>query len=445
MEKLIEVFNLGGLPTAPLDSFLELQEDFKKSDPDKLSKLQMLIITRGFKYAFKAWKDPDGKLWIIDAHQRRKALIALRKAGFTIPDIPYEPIFATDKKEAVEEIAAYNSEFATKNPDTLLFKKYNIDSDTLQRFNLGYEVKATDFSQLSPLFPQEHESDAVNEDEVDFDIPAAEDITAVVAQPGDIWLLGNHRLMCGDCRSKSDVSALMNGQHADLCVTDPPYNVNYEGGTEDELTIQNDSMENDLFATFLKQVFSIMFTILKPGGSYYIFHADSEGENFRASLRKAGLKIAQCCIWVKNTMVMGRQDYQWQHEPCLYGWKPGAGHQWNSDRKQTTVWNFDKPQRSSLHPTMKPIALMAYPISNSSTPGQIVVDLFSGSGSTLMACQQIDRICHAMEIDPRYVTATILRYQNMFPSQPLRLVRAGQLLNAEETADILAAKNKILQ
>ena len=445
MEKLIEVFNLGGLPTAPLDSFLELQEDFKKSDPDKLSKLQMLIITRGFKYAFKAWKDPDGKLWIIDAHQRRKALIALRKAGFTIPNIPYEPIFAADKKEAVEEIAAYNSEFATKNPDTLLFKKYNIDSDTLQRFNLGYEVKATDFGQLSPLFPQEHESDTVSEDEVDFDVPAAEDTTAIVAQPGDIWLLGNHRLMCGDCRSKSDVSTLMNGQHADLCVTDPPYNVNYEGGTEDELTIQNDSMENDLFATFLKQVFSIMFSILKPGGSYYIFHADSEGENFRASLRKAGLKIAQCCIWVKNTMVMGRQDYQWQHEPCLYGWKPGAGHQWNSDRKQTTVWNFDKPQRSSLHPTMKPIALMAYPISNSSTPGQIVVDLFSGSGSTLMACQQIDRICYAMEIDPRYVTATILRYQTMFPSQPICLVREGRQLNVKETATILAAKYTVLQ
>lgn len=443
MEKLIEVFNLGGLPTAPLDSFLELQEDFKKSDPDKLSKLQMLIITRGFKYAFKAWQDPDGKLWIIDAHQRRKALLALRKSGFTIPEIPYEPIFAADKKEAVEEIAAYNSEFATRNPDTLLFKKYNIDSDTLQRFNLGYEVKTTDFGQLSPLFAQEHESENVQEDATDFNVPASED--TVIARPGDIWLLGSHRLMCGDCRSKADITALMNGQHADLCVTDPPYNVNYEGGTEEELTIQNDSMENDLFATFLRQVFSVMFAVLKPGGSYYIFHADSEGENFRASLRKAGFKIAQCCIWVKNTMVMGRQDYQWQHEPCLYGWKPGAGHQWNSDRKQTTVWNFDKPQRNAIHPTMKPIALMAYPISNSSTPGQIVLDIFSGSGSTLMACQQIDRICHAMEIDPKYVTATIYRYRAMFPGQPIRLVRNGELLDVKQTADMIADQNKVIQ
>lgn len=433
MNKLIEVFNLGGLPTAPLDSFLELQEDFKKSDPDKLAKLQMLIITRGFKYAFKAWKDSQGKLWIIDAHQRRKALIALRKAGFTIPEIPYEPIFAADKKEAVEEIAAYNSEFATKNPDTILFKKYNIDSDTLQRFNLGYEVKSLDLSS-SPLFSSPQDAGEIKEDEVDINIPTTEE--NIFAKSGDVWLLGNHRLMCGDCRSKSDVSLLMNGQYADLCVTDPPYNVNYEGGTEDELTIQNDSMENDLFATFLKQVFSMMYTVMKPGSPYYIFHADSEGENFRSSLRKAGFRIAQCCIWVKNSMVMGRQDYQWQHEPCLYGWKPGAGHLWNSDRKQTTIWNFDKPQRNGIHPTMKPIALMAYPIGNSSTAGQLVIDFFSGSGSTLMACQQIDRICYAMEIDPQYVSASVLRYNAMFPEQTIRLIRNGELLNENETSKI---------
>lgn len=291
---------------------------------------------------------------------------------------------------------------------------------------------------VSPLFAQEHESDSIMEDDVDFAIPSSEDTTGIFAQPGDVWLLGNHRLMCGDCRSKSDVTTLMNGLRADLCVTDPPYNVNYEGGTEAELTIQNDSMENDLFATFLKQVFSVMYEVLKPGGSYYIFHADSEGENFRASLRKAGFKIAQCCIWVKNSMVMGRQDYQWQHEPCLYGWKPGAGHQWNSDRKQTTVWNFDKPQRNAIHPTMKPIALMAYPISNSSTSGQVVVDFFSGSGSTLMACQQIDRICYAMEIDPRYVTATIHRYRAMFPEQPIQLIRQGKLQSIEDTQSILS-------
>ena len=422
MNKQIEVYNLGGLPTAPIDSFLELQEDFKISDPDKLAKLQMLIITRGFKYAFKAWKDPDGKLWIIDAHQRRKALLALRKAGFEIPEIPYEPIFAENKKEAVEEIAAYNSEFAKKNPDTLLFKKYDISTDTLERFNLGYEVKTVDYSPSQSLFAQEHEATDIQEDSVDFTIPDEEDDNLFV-KPGDVWLLGNNRLMCGDCRLKSDITTLMNGMQADLIVTDPPYNVAYTGGTEDELTIQNDSMDNDMFATFLRQVFGIM--------------SDSEGENFRASLRKAGFKIAQCCVWVKNSMVMGRQDYQWQHEPCLYGWKPGASHKWYSDRKQTTTWFFDKPQRNSIHPTMKPIALMAYPICNSSAHGDIVLDIFSGSGSTLMACQQVDRICHAMEIDPKYVVGTVNRYKAMFPEQPVKLYRDGVLLSVEETQNII--------
>lgn len=436
MNKQIEVYNLGGLPTAPIDSFLELQEDFKISDPDKLAKLQMLIITRGFKYAFKAWKDPDGKLWIIDAHQRRKALLALRKAGFEIPEIPYEPIFAADKKEAVEEIAAYNSEFAKKNPDTLLFKKYNISINTLDRFNLGYEVKSVDYSPSQPLFAQEHEATDIQEDAVDFTVPNTED-DALFVKSGDVWLLGNNRLMCGDCRLKTDISTLMNGMQADLIVTDPPYNVAYTGGTEDELTIQNDSMENDMFATFLRQVFGVMFSCLKPGGSYYVFHADSEGENFRASLRKAGFKIAQCCVWVKNSMVMGRQDYQWQHEPCLYGWKPGASHKWYSNRKQTTTWFFDKPQRNAIHPTMKPIALMAYPVCNSSDHGDIVLDIFSGSGSTLMACQQVDRICHAMEIDPKYVAGTINRFKAMFPEQPVRLYRDGTLFSVDETLNII--------
>ena len=436
MKKLIEVFNLGNLPTAPLDSFLELQEDFKVSDPDKSSKLQMLIITRGFKYAFKAWRDAEGKLWIIDAHQRRKALLALRKAGFEIPEIPYEPIQAVDKKEAVEEIAAYNSEFATKNPDTLLFKKYDIDSETMERFNLGYEVKALDFGEIKPLFTQEKESTEINEDETDIIIPDDEDDKSIFAQSGDLWILGKHRLLCGDCRYTDNVKKLMDGKAADLIVTDPPYNVAYTGGTEEELTIQNDSMDNDAFATFLLQVFSVMYTIVKPGGSIYVFHADTEGENFRTSFRKAGFKLSQCCVWVKNSMVMGMQDYQWKHEPCLYGWKPGAGHFWNSDRKQTTVWNFDKPQRNNLHPTMKPIALMAYPIFNSSVPGQIVSDFFSGSGSTIMACQQTDRIAYAMDLDPRYVTATVNRFKAMFPEQPVSLVRDGIALTSDETLKI---------
>ena len=245
--KEITIYNLGNLPTASLDSFYELQEDFKIPDPDKLAKLQMLIITRGFKYAFKAWKDTDGKLWIIDAHQRRKALLALRKSGFLIPDIPYEPIYAEDKKEAVEEIAAYNSEFAKKNPDTLLFKKYNIDSDTMERFNLPFEAKSLDIGlPKHNLFGGEDLED-IKEDEEELRIPAENEY---ITRPGDIWLLGNHRLMCGDCREIKSVMELMNGEMADICVTDPPYNVSYQGDTPDQLTIDNDSMENDMFLVF---------------------------------------------------------------------------------------------------------------------------------------------------------------------------------------------------
>lgn len=428
MNKEITIYNLGGLPTAPLDAFNELQEDFKIPDPDKLSKLQMLIITRGFKYAFKAWKDPDGKLWIIDAHQRRKALLALRKSGFLIPEIPYEPIYAEDKKEAVEEIAAYNSEFAKRNPDTLLFKKYNIDSGTMERFNLNYEVKTLDLSaSRDSLFRNSYND--IKEDEIP-EIPSHKGKT--VTHVGDIWLLGQHRLMCGDSRLKADIDKLMDGKSADCCVTDPPYNVAYEGGTSDRLVIDNDSMENDAFLLFLRQVFSYMFTVLKPGSAIYVFHSDTEGDNFRIAFKDAGFKLAQCCIWVKNSMVLGRQDYQWQHEPVLYGWKPGASHFWNSDRRQTTVWKFDKPQRNAVHPTMKPVALMAYPVQNSSRPGALVIDFFSGSGSTIMACQQTDRICYAMEYEPKYVDASVSRFRAMFKNQPVKLIRNGKELSSEE-------------
>lgn len=434
MKQTIIVHNLGNLPTAPFEEFNELQEDFKLSDPEKLAKLQMLILSRGFKYAFKAWKDPEGKLWIIDAHQRKKALAALWKAGFEIPEIPYEPIYAETKKEAVEEIAAYNSEFGKKNPDTLLFKKYEIDVDTIDRFNLGFQPVAVELGiKKESLF--DINSMEIQEDESELNIPSEN--TGYISKPGDIWLLGEHRLMCGDCRVLKSVMTLMNGKKADMCLTDPPYNVNYQGATEDNLKIENDSMENDLFRLFLRQVFANMFSVLREGAPAYVFHADSEGENFRSAFREAGFKFAQCCIWVKNSIVMGRQDYQWKHEPCLYGWKPGAAHTWCGDRKQSTVWNFDRPQRSAIHPTMKPIALMAYPIRNSTAPGDLVIDFFSGSGSTIMACQQIDRICYAMEIDPRYTDAAVFRYRTMYKNQPVRLIRDGVSFTIEDTAILL--------
>lgn len=221
--------------------------------------------------------------------------------------------------------------------------------------------------------------------------------------PGEIYKLGDHRLMCGDSTSPDDVKRLLGeNQTADLFLTDPPYNVAYEGGTKDKLTIKNDSMEDARFYAFLCDAFSAADSVIRPGGVFYIWHADSEGYNFRAACKNTNWKVRECLIWNKNSMVLGRQDYQWKHEPCLYGWKDGGSHGWYSDRKQTTVLNFNKPVRNGVHPTMKPVDLFAYQICNSSKPGEVVLDLFGGSGTTVIACQKFHRKCCTMELDPKY-------------------------------------------
>ena len=233
-----------------------------------------------------------------------------------------------------------------------------------------------------------------------------------ICKKGDVWKLGNHRLMCGDSTNPEDIEKLMDGMKADLLITDPPYNVAYEGKTKDKLTIQNDSMDDASFRQFLIDAFSAANCFLKDGGVFYIWHADSEGLNFRYACKEAGWKVRQCLIWLKNSLVMGRQDYQWKHEPCLYGWKDGAAHVWNSDRKQTTILEFDKPTKSEQHPTMKPVNLFAYQIKNSSKQGEYVLDLFGGSGTTLIACEQLNRKCFMMELDPHYCDVILQRYIN---------------------------------
>lgn len=215
---------------------------------------------------------------------------------------------------------------------------------------------------------------------------------------GDIYQLGRHRLMCGDSTSVDNVQALVGGRQIDLLLTDPPYNVDYTGKTKDALKLQNDSMEDETFRQFLRDAFLTADTVMKPGATFYIWHADSEGYNFRGACHDILWEVRQCLIWVKNTMVMGRQDYQWKHEPCLYGWKEGAAHNWYSDRSQTTVLEFDRPTRSELHPTMKPIALFDYQIKNSSKKGDAVLDLFAGSGTTLICCEQNGRDAYVMEL-----------------------------------------------
>jgi DNA modification methylase len=241
-----------------------------------------------------------------------------------------------------------------------------------------------------------------------------------VTVEGDLWTLGNHRLLCGDSTNLTHVQRLMGSQEADLVVTDPPYNVAYEGKTKDALTIQNDRLGDGAFFDFLLEVHTNLFSILKDGAGIYVFHADTEGLNFRRALVESGFKLAQCCIWVKQSMVMGRQDYHWQHEPVLYGWKPTASHHWYADRKQTTVWNFDRPMRNGEHPTMKPVALIEYPIRNSSRQGDIVVDLFGGSGSTLLACEKNARSCRTMEVDPKYCDVILRRWADFTGKDPVR-------------------------
>ena len=249
-----------------------------------------------------------------------------------------------------------------------------------------------------------------SQDVVEDEVPEIAD--EAVSKQGQIYQLGRHRLMCGDSTIVENVKMLLGGKEADLLVTDPPYNVDYEGGTSEKLKIQNDHQKDDDFREFLKNAFVAADSVMKPGAAFYIWHADSEGYNFRTACKEAGWQVRQCLIWNKNSLVMGRQDYQWKHEPCLYGWKEGASHTWNSDRKQTTVIDWEKPKVNDIHPTMKPVGLFEYLISNSSRKGDLVLDTFGGSGTSIMACEQDGRSCCTMELDPRYVDAIIRRWEN---------------------------------
>ncbi|CRQ91100.1 site-specific DNA-methyltransferase [Streptococcus equi] len=238
---------------------------------------------------------------------------------------------------------------------------------------------------------------------------------------GQIYQLGRHRLMCGDGTNQSDVKKLMGGELADLLITDPPYNVAYQGKTKDALTIQNDDMDSNAFRQFLREAFKAADSVIKPGAVFYIWHADSEGYNFRGACLDVGWTVRQCLIWNKNAMVLGRQDYHWKHEPCLYGWKDGASHLWASDRKQTTVIDFDKPQRNGDHPTMKPVGLFDYQIKNNTKGHDIVLDLFGGSGTTLIACESNGRCARLMECDPKYVDVIIKRWEELTGESVIQL------------------------
>ena len=273
---------------------------------------------------------------------------------------------------------------------------------------MDFDVSLTGFNEdeISDLFAGADTSDTQDDD---FDLSDALEKAAFVER-GDVWVVGRHRLMCGDATSEEDVATLMDGKKANLIITDPPYNVAFE--SSDGLSIKNDKMENEKFYEFLLSSFKNMAVHLEKGGVAYVFHADTEGLNFRKAFIDAGFHLAGCCIWVKNSLVLGRSDYQWQHEPVLYGFLQNGKHYWskNAGRSQTTIWNFDKPKKNKNHPTSKPLDLLAYPIGNSSQENTIVIDTFGGSGSTLMTCEQTNRICYTMELDEKYASVILRRY-----------------------------------
>ncbi len=279
-----------------------------------------------------------------------------------------------------------------------------IEIESLQGEDFDISLTGFEADEIADLFKDGNDKEVQDDD---YDLSAALEKAAFV-EKGDVWTVGRHRLMCGDATSADDVSKLMDGRKANLVLTDPPYGVSFQ--SSDGLSIQNDSIKGEEFYQFLLSAMQNMAAVLENGGAAYVFHADTEGLNFRKAFVDAGFHLAGCCIWVKNSLVLGRSDYQWQHEPVLYGFLQNGKHPWYSDRKQTTIWNFDKPKRNKNHPTSKPLDLLAYPISNSTQANAIVIDTFGGSGSTLMACEQSNRICCTMELDEKYASVILRRY-----------------------------------
>lgn len=364
------------------------------------------------------WTNPvlvDGDNGIIAGHGR---VLAARKLGLTeVPCIEIRDMTEAQKRAYV--IADNKlAENAGWDEELLALELGELKADGFDLDLIGFDVE-----DLGKLL----EPDAMTGLTDDDDAPEVAEVA--ISRPGDVWVLGSHRLMCGDSTSVADVERLMDGYKADLIVTDPPYNVAYEGGTAEKLTIQNDSMSGEAFFQFLLAAYGAMFAVAKDGAGLYVFHADSEGVNFRKAMTDAGFKLAQCCVWVKQSLVLGRQDYHWQHEPVLYGWKPTGAHRWYSDRKQSTVWNFDRPARNDVHPTMKPVALIEYPLCNSSRGGDVVLDLFGGSGSTLIACEKHSRSARLMELDPKYCDVIIRRWQE-FTGKAATLAETDQAFEA---------------
>lgn len=330
---------------------------------------------------------------VIGGHQR---LTVLKDLGYT--EAQCVVLHIEDDKKVKALNIALNKITGAWNEQLLADLLVDLQSVDFNIALTGFEAP-----EVEQLFSKVHNKE-VKED--DFDVEAALQ-KPTVSKQGDIWLLGRHRLVCGDSTLPETFTALMDGRKANLIVTDPPYNVNVE---ETAGKIKNDNMADEDFYKFLFAAFVNMEQNMESDASVYIFHADSKGLIFRQAFHDAGFYLSGCCIWKKNALVLGRSPYQWQHEPCLFGWKVGGKHLWYSDRKQTTIWEYDRPKSSKEHPTMKPVALLAYPVQNSSMRGCIVLDPFLGSGSTLMACEQTGRVCYGIELDEKFADVIVNRY-----------------------------------
>ena len=353
----------------------------------------------------------DGENGIIAGHGR---LMAAKKLGMEdVPTIELSHLSTAQKKAYIiaDNKLALNSGWN----DALLALEF---ADLNE---LGFDLELTGFSleQIAALDVEEIPEGLTDEDSVP-ELPI-EPVTKL----GDVWLCGNHRVMCGSSTVITDMEKLVNERQVDMWLTDPPYNVAYKGGTKDAMTMQNDSMSDDSFRTFLRDAYVVADIVMKPGAVFYIWHADTEGYNFRGAANDAGWKVRQCLIWKKSSLVMGRQDYHWKHEPCLYGWKEGAGHLWATDRKQTTILEFDKPKRNGEHPTMKPVELFEYQMLNNTKGGDIVLDSFGGSGTTIIAADKNGRVGYAMEIDPKYCDVIVTRWQD-YTGKQATLESTGQ-------------------